>query len=317
MRAADFQLTLSRESIAELSALKSEPAWMTEFRLKAYASLNQADSDVVLPILEPEKKHVPDPDLVRQGVIFMDMAGALREHPDLFKKHFASIVRPEDGRYESLNAALWSGGSFLYVPRGVTIDRALQAQPQATRPGPYERTIIVAEEGSSLHCVEGCMSPASSEIRMRSTVVEIRAMKGARVRCTTLSNWAGDVLSIATKRAVAHEGALVEWVDASFGSKQTVCNPAVTLAGKGACAEILTAAFTGRTCTILSNSKSQSLSLDGIDAERLFYLMTRGLDRAAATALIVNGFFEPFTKELPLEYAVEFSRLIELELEGV
>lgn len=232
-----------------------------------------------------------EPEFERQGVIFADLGGA--------------------------------EGFTLLVPRGVQLERPVEAPSLKGADSSRGRALVVVEEGASLHFVAGCLSPTAGGRAALPHATEVRAMKGARVRVTTLENRSrGAAPSI--KRAVAHEGAAVEWVDAGFGLEAS--EPVVVLAGPGARADILCAAFSGqgRSGVMLSKSvtgdgtsaRRDVLSLDQIGAERLFYLMCRGLDRSAAMALAVNGFFEPFTKELPLEYAVEFNRLIELELEG-
>ncbi|MBI4861030.1 MAG: Fe-S cluster assembly protein SufB [Candidatus Riflebacteria bacterium] len=328
-------------------------------------------------------------DLQKRGVIFTDMDSGLREHPDLVKRFFASVVPPTDNKFAALNSAVWSGGSFIYVPPGQRVEVPLQAyfRINAERMGQFERTLIIADEGSKVHYIEGCTAPIWSTDSLHSAVVELIALKGAHIRYTTIQNWANNVYNLVTKRAVAHEDAIVEWVDGNLGSKLTMKYPAIYLVGRGARGEILSCAYAGKgqhqdaggkvfhaaprtTSTITSKSVSRgggrasyrglvkihkgaigskvnvrcdallldersrsdtypTMEVDEQDAtigheatvskigeEQLFYLMSRGLTEQDAMALIVNGFFEAFVKELPLEYAVELNRLIQLEMEG-
>jgi Fe-S cluster assembly protein SufB len=328
-------------------------------------------------------------DLEKLGVIFTDMDTALREYPDIIKEHFGSIVPPSDNKFASLNSAVWSGGSFVYVPRNVRVEVPLQAyfRINAQNMGQFERTLIIAEPGSYVHYVEGCTAPSYSSDSLHSAVVEIKAMEGARVRYTTIQNWSKNVYNLVTKRAAAYRDATMEWVDGNLGSKVTMKYPAVLLMEPGARGDVLSVAFANdgmhqdagakithlaphTTSQILSKSVSKgtgrasyrglvrinpgahhtkssvrcdALLLDefartdtyptirveenqteiGHEAtvskvgdDQLFYLMSRGLDETEAYSLIVNGFIEPITKELPMEYAVELNRLIQLEMSG-
>ncbi len=327
--------------------------------------------------------------LEKQGVIFMDMDTALREHEDLVRKHFATIIPPNDNKLAALNSAVWSGGSFVYVPPGVEVEMPLQAyfRINTENMGQFERTLIIADEGSHVHYVEGCTAPTYSSDSLHSAVVELIAMPGARIRYTTVQNWSTNVYNLVTKRAVAKERATVEWVDCNLGSKLTMKYPSVYLLGEEAHGEILSIAFAGQgqhqdaggkivhaapntTSNIFAKSISKdggrgsyrglleiakgahgarskvvcdALLLDGksrsdtyptiriseddvdvgheasvskIGEEQLYYLKAHGLPEEEASKMIVNGFIEPITKELPMEYAVEMNRLIELQMEG-
>ncbi len=327
--------------------------------------------------------------LKKQGVIFLGMDQALAEHPDLVKKYFGTVIPPADNKFASLNSAVWSGGSFIYVPPGVHVEMPLQAyfRINARNMGQFERTLIIADEGSYVHYVEGCTAPIYSSDSLHSAVVEIIVNKGARVRYTTIQNWSSNVYNLVTKRAVAYEDATMEWVDCNLGSKTTMKYPAVYMMGKGAHGEILSVAFAskgqhqdaggkvvhaapytsslvtsksiskdgGRTsyrgllkvypgCEgVKSNVRCDALLLDEesrsdtypyievdednvqigheasvskIGEEQLFYLMSRGLSEAEASTMIVSGFIEPIVKELPMEFAVEMNRLIQLQMEG-
>ncbi|GIV18924.1 MAG: Fe-S cluster assembly protein SufB [Armatimonadota bacterium] len=328
-------------------------------------------------------------DLERQGVIFLDMDSGLREYPDLVRRWFGKVIPPADNKFAALNSAVWSGGSFIYVPPGVHVEIPLQAyfRINAENMGQFERTLIIADEGSRVHYIEGCTAPIYSTDSLHSAVVELVALKGAHIRYTTVQNWSKNVYNLVTKRAVAYEDATVEWVDGNLGSKLTMKYPSVYMVGKGARGDILSVAFAGpgqhqdagakvihaapyTTSTIVSKSISKgggrttyrglvqvdegavgvkcnvrcdALLLDEysrsdtyptmnvkeddvrieheatvskVGEEQLFYLMSRGLSEQEATTMIINGFFEPFAKELPLEYAVELNRLIALEMEG-
>ncbi|MBU1706667.1 Fe-S cluster assembly protein SufB [bacterium] len=323
------------------------------------------------------------------GVIFLDTDSALREHPDIFKKYFATVVPPSDNKLSALNSAVWSGGSFIYIPPGVHVTIPLQAyfRINAKNIGQFERTLIIADEGSNVQYVEGCTAPVYSSDSLHAAVVEIIAMKGARMRYTTIQNWSRNVYNLVTKRAFAEEDAIVEWIDCNLGSKITMKYPSVFLKGKGARADILSVAYAGKGQHIEAGTKvfhmapnttsvvvSKSISRTGgrtsyrgllrvspkatgskanvrcdallldensqtdtypymdvreddislgheatvskIGDEQLFYLMSRGLSEPEATALIVRGFIEPVVKELPMEYAIEMNRLIELQMEG-
>jgi Fe-S cluster assembly protein SufB len=328
-------------------------------------------------------------DLEKRGVVFVDTDTAVQKYPDIVKRYFGTVIPPEDNKFAALNTAVWSGGSFIYVPRGVHVDLPLQAyfRINAANIGQFERTLIIAEPYSKVHYIEGCTAPIYSSQSLHSAVVEIIAMEGAHVRYTTLQNWSKDVYNLVTKRAVAHRGAFVEWVDANVGSRLTMKYPSVYMIGPGARAEILSVAFAGRgqhqdtgakavhlapntTSRITAKSVSKdsgrttyrglvhvakgarnvkssvrcdALLLDDesrtdtypymeinesdatitheatvgkIGDEQLFYLMSRGLTETEALNMVVMGFFEPFAKSIPLEYAVEFNRLIELEMSG-
>ncbi|MBS1991404.1 MAG: Fe-S cluster assembly protein SufB [Cyanobacteria bacterium SZAS LIN-3] len=328
-------------------------------------------------------------DLEQQGVIFLDMDSALREHPEIVREHFATVIPAADNKFAALNSAVWSGGSFIWVPAGVKVEIPLQAyfRINAENMGQFERTLIIAEPGSFVHYIEGCTAPTYSTDSLHSAVVELIAKPGAHIRYTTIQNWSKNVYNLVTKRAVAHEDAKVEWVDGNLGSKLTMKYPAIYLLGPRAHGEVLSIAFAGEdqhqdagakivhaapdtTSLIVSKSisknggrtsyrglikvypkatgvkssvKCDALLMDEksrsdtyptmevdekdvnieheatvskVGEEQLFYLMSRGLTQDEATAMIVNGFFEPFTKELPLEYAVELNRLIQLEMEG-
>jgi len=424
---------LSEAVVEEISAMKSEPAWMRKFRLKALkhfrqrpmpwwgADLSEIDFENIyyfirstekqakswedlpedirgtwdkLGIPEAEKKylggvsaqyesevvyHKIKKELDDMGVLFSDMDSALRDYPDLVN----------DNKFAALNSAVWSGGSFIYVPPGVQVDIPLQAyfRINAENMGQFERTLIIADEGSYVHYVEGCSAPIYTSDSLHSAVVEIIVKKGARVRYTTIQNWSTNVYNLVTKRAVAHEDAVMEWVDGNIGSKVTMKYPSIYLLGKGARGEVLSVAYAGpgmhtdaggkaihvapyTSSVITSKSVSKgggrtgyrglvrvepgahhaksivrcdALILDAdsrsdtypyveveeqtaqlgheatvsrVGEDQLFYLMSRGLTEAEATAMVVNGFIEPITRELPMEYAVELNRLVELQMEG-
>lgn len=327
--------------------------------------------------------------LKKQGVIFLGMDQGLAEYPDLVKKYFGTVIPPSDNKFAALNSAVWSGGSFIYVPKGVRVEMPLQAyfRINAQNMGQFERTLIIADEGSYVHYVEGCTAPIYSSDSLHSAVVEIIVHKGARVRYTTIQNWSMNVYNLVTKRAVAYEDATMEWVDCNLGSKVTMKYPSVYMMGKGARGEILSVAFAGRgqhqdaggkvvhgapyTSSLVtsksiskdggrtsyrgllkvypgcegvkSNVRCDALLLDEqsrsdtypyievdednvqigheasvskIGEEQLFYLMSRGLSEAEAATMIVSGFIEPIVKELPMEFAVEMNRLIQLQMEG-
>ena len=319
-------------------------------------------------------------DLEKLGVLFFSMDQGLKDHPDLVRKWFGTIIPPEDNKFAALNSAVWSGGSFIYVPKNTDVKIPLQAyfRINAENMGQFERTLIIADEGSTVHYIEGCTAPTYSSDSLHSAVVELVALPGAKLRYTTIQNWSNNVFNLVTKRAVAHARATVEWVDGNLGSKLTMKYPAIYLVGEGARGEVLSVAMAGKgqhqdagakiihsaprtTSTITSKSISKNggrssyrglvkvhrgavgskvnvrcdaLLLDrdsrsdtyptmevdeqkvSIEHEMLFYLRSRGLTEAEATLLIVNGFIEPFTKELPMEYAVELNRLIAMEMEG-
>ncbi|TMQ63715.1 MAG: Fe-S cluster assembly protein SufB, partial [Candidatus Eisenbacteria bacterium] len=327
--------------------------------------------------------------LSEKGVIFLDTGTALKEHPDLFREYFGTVIPPADNKFAALNSAVWSGGSFIYVPKGVKVDLPLQAyfRINAKDMGQFERTLIIVDEGASVHYVEGCTAPTYASDSLHSAVVEIIVKRGAYCRYTTIQNWSNNVYNLVTKRAMAYGNARMEWVDANLGSKLTMKYPSVYLMEPGAHAEILSIAFAGKgqhqdaggkavhaAPNTTSSVVSKSISKDGgragyrglikvakgakgckstvrcdallldehsrsdtypymeieedqvtigheatvskIGDEQIFYLMSRGIPEAEASAMIVNGFIEPITKELPMEYAVEMNRLIQLQMEG-
>jgi Fe-S cluster assembly protein SufB len=328
-------------------------------------------------------------DLGAQGVLFLDTDTGLREHGDIFKEYFGSVIPVGDNKFASLNTAVWSGGSFIYVPPGVHVEIPLQAyfRINTENMGQFERTLIIVDEGSYVHYVEGCTAPIYSSDSLHSAVVEIIVKKNARCRYTTIQNWSNNVYNLVTKRAVAHEGATMEWIDGNIGSKVTMKYPAVWLLGEHAKGETLSVAFAGEgqhqdagakmvhaaphtSSTIISKSvaraggrtsyrglvqvqegshhsrstvKCDALLVDTISRsdtypyvdvreddvtmgheatvskvsdDQLFYLMSRGLTEDEAMAMIVRGFVEPIARELPMEYALELNRLIELQMEG-
>ena len=434
---------LDESVVREISRVKGEPDWMTEFRLRSYGvfrakpmpgwgdreMLDQIDFENIYYYLKPSDKEgrsweeVPEgikktfdrlgipeaerkflagvtaqyesevvyhsirKDLEATGVIFLSMDQGLKEQPDLVRKWFGTVIPPEDNKFAALNSAVWSGGSFIYVPKGVEVKIPLQAyfRINAENMGQFERTLIVADEGASVHYIEGCTAPTYSSDSLHSAVVELVALPGAKLRYTTIQNWSNNVFNLVTKRAMAHAGATVEWVDGNLGSKLTMKYPAIYLVGEGARGEVLSVALAGKgqhqdagakVIHAAPNTKStivsKSISKDGgrssyrglvkvhrgaegskvnvrcdallldrdsrsdtyptmevdeqktaieheatvskVGDEMLFYLRSRGLSEAEATLLIVNGFIEPFTKELPMEYAVELNRLIQLEM---
>jgi Fe-S cluster assembly protein SufB len=333
--------------------------------------------------------HSLQKDLEDQGVIFLDTDMALKQHEDLFREHWATVIPPTDNMFAALNSAVWSGGSFIYVPKGVKVELPLQAyfRINAKNMGQFERTMILVDEGAYVHYVEGCTAPTYSEDSLHAAVVEIIVKKGGRCRYTTIQNWSSNVYNLVTKRAVAYEDATMEWVDGNLGSKLTMKYPAILLKGRGAHGEVLSIAFAGEgqhqdagakithlapdTSSVITsksisrgggratyrgllkvaegshrakssvvcdalildeNSRSDTYpyinigendvtigheaTVSKIGEEQLFYLTSRGLSESEAAALIVAGFVEPITKELPLEYAVEMNRLIQLQMEG-
>ena len=434
---------LTRATVEEISAMKNEPDWMRDFRLKALehfekrpmpnwgADLSGIDFDDIFYYIRPaekqgktweevpeyikntfEKLGIPEAerkflagvgaqyeseviyhslreDLEKQGVLFLDMDSGLREHPELVKKYFGTIIPYNDNKFAALNSAVWSGGSFIYVPPGVRIDVPLQAyfRINAENMGQFERTLIIVDKDAYVHYVEGCTAPTYTTNSLHSAVVEIVVLEGGRCRYTTIQNWSKNVYNLVTKRAAAYKNATMEWVDGNLGSKVTMKYPAVWLMEEGARGEILSVAFasdgqhqdaggkvvhvaprtssqiisksiskgTGRSSyrglvkvykgaeNVRSNVVCDALLLDetsktdtypyieveeerasiGHEAtvskvaeEQIFYLMSRGLSEDEAMSMIVNGFIEPIAKELPLEYAVELNRLIQLEMEG-
>ncbi len=434
---------LDAEIVRQISEMKGEPGWMTEFRLQAYetflkkpmpqwgADLSGIDFDDIyyyvratesqgaswdevpedikktfdrLGIPEAEQKflqgvtaqyesevvyHSIRKDLEAKGVIFTDMDSGLREHPELVRQYFGTVIPSDDNKFAALNSAVWSGGSFVYVPKGVQVEMPLQAyfRINTQNMGQFERTLIIVEEGGYVHYVEGCTAPIYSSDSLHSAVVEIIVKEGGRCRYTTIQNWSSNVYNLVTKRAIAYKNATMEWVDGNLGSKVTMKYPAVILAGEGAHGEVLSIAFAGagqhqdagaKITHLAPNTTSQiiskSISKDGgrasyrgllkivegaddvksnvvcdalllddksrsdtyptieVDAQRvtmgheasvsrvgedqLFYAMSRGLSEDEANAMIVNGFIEPLVKELPMEYALELNRLIQIQLEG-
>jgi Fe-S cluster assembly protein SufB len=328
-------------------------------------------------------------DLEEKGVIFLDTDTGLREHPDLFREYFATVIPVGDNKFASLNTAVWSGGSFIYVPKGVQVDIPLQAyfRINTENMGQFERTLIIVDEGASVHYVEGCTAPIYSSDSLHSAVVEIIVKKGGRCRYTTIQNWSANVYNLVTKRAVAAEGATMEWIDGNIGSKVTMKYPAVYLMGEHARGETLSVAFAGEgqhqdagakmvhcapntSSQIVSKSVARGggrtsyrglvqvqegaahskstvkcdallvdtisrsdtypyvdvreddvemgheASVSKISEDQLFYLMSRGMTEDEAAATIVRGFVEPIARELPMEYALELNRLIELQMEG-
>src|SRR5919112_1534920 len=296
-------------------------------------------------------------DLEKEGVQFLDMDSALREHEDIVREYFATVIPANDNKLAALNSAVWSGGSFVYVPPGVHVEMPLQAyfRINAKNAGQFERTLIIADEGSSVHYIEGCTAPVYSSDSLHSAVVELIAMKGAHIRYTTIQNWSNNVYNLVTKRAMAHENAFVEWVDGNLGSKVTMKYPGIFLVGEGAKGEVISVAFASEgqhqdagakivhaapntTSTITSKSISKGggrTSYRGLlkvhkGAEnvksfvRCDALMLDEVSRSDTypsietdeKTMIVNGFFEAFTKELPMEYAVELNRLLQLQMEG-
>lgn len=333
--------------------------------------------------------HAIREDLEQQGVLFLDTDTALREHPELFQEYFGTVIPVGDNKFAALNTAVWSGGSFIYVPPGVNVEIPLQAyfRINTENMGQFERTLIIVDEGAYVHYVEGCTAPIYSSDSLHSAVVEIIVKKNARCRYTTIQNWSNNVYNLVTKRAVCHEGATMEWVDGNIGSKVTMKYPAVFMVGEHAKGEVLSVAMAGEgqhqdagakmvhaaphtSSTIISKSiargggrtsyrglvqvlegshhsrstvKCDALLVDTISRsdtypyvdireddvsmgheatvskvsdDQLFYLMSRGLSEDEAMAMIVRGFIEPIAKELPMEYALELNRLIELQMEG-
>ena len=328
-------------------------------------------------------------DLEKQGVIFLDTDTGLKEHPEIFQEYFGSVIPVGDNKFAALNTATWSGGSFIYVPKGVHVDIPLQAyfRINTENMGQFERTLIIADEDSYVHYVEGCTAPIYTSDSLHSAVVEIIVKKNARVRYTTIQNWSNNVYNLVTKRAVAEAGATMEWVDGNLGSKVTMKYPAVVMTGEHAKGEVLSVAMAGEgqhqdagakmthaaphtSSSIISKSiargggrtsyrglvqvndgshhskstvKCDALLVDNVSRsdtypyvdvreddvemgheatvskvsdDQLFYLMSRGLTEDEAMAMIVRGFIEPIAKELPMEYALELNRLIELQMEG-
>ena len=327
--------------------------------------------------------------LESQGVIFISIENGLKEYPDLFREYFGKVIPIEDNKFAALNSAVWSGGSFVYVPQGVKVDLPMQAyfRINTAELGQFERTLIIIDEGAQAHYVEGCTAPIYSTDSFHSGVIEIVVKKGGRMRYTTIQNWSTNMYNLVTQRALVHEDATMEWVDANLGSKLTMKYPSCYLLGENARGEILSMAFAGTgqhqdtggkilhfapntsskitsksiskgegrasyrgllkvhegsvnvksnvVCdALLLDEKSRSdtypyieideddvtigheASVSKVGAEQLFYLMSRGLSEEEATSMVVSGFIEPLVKELPMEYAVEMNRLIQLQMEG-
>lgn len=438
-----FEKGLNRKVVEQISMMKNEPGWMTDFRLRSLelfeqkampnwgGDLSDLNFDEItyyvkpaehqgktwdevpeeikttfdkLGIPEAEQKylagvsaqyesevvyHSMRKDLEDLGILFMDTDSALREHPEIFKEYFGTVVPPEDNKFAALNSAVWSGGSFIYVPKGVKSDVPLQAyfRINSENMGQFERTLIICDDDSFVHYVEGCTAPIYSSNSLHSAVVEIVVKDRARCRYSTIQNWAPNVYNLVTKRAMAYRDATMEWVDGNIGSKLTMKYPSVYMQGEGAKAMVLSIAVGGKgqhqdagskvvhnapntTSTIVSKSISkqggkttyrglasfapnaygskanvkcdtlifddnstsdtmpyneimnQDVTLEHeatvskVSEEQLFYLMSRGLSEEDATRMIVMGFIEPFTRELPMEYAVEMNRLIKFEMEG-
>ncbi|MFO7942707.1 MAG: Fe-S cluster assembly protein SufB [Anaerolineales bacterium] len=327
--------------------------------------------------------------LEKKGVIFKSIENGLREHPDLFREYFGTVIPHTDNKFAALNSAVWSGGSFVYIPPGVEVELPLQAyfRLNAANIGQFERSLIIADEGSKVHYVEGCTAPQYTTNSFHSGVIEIVVKKDARVRYTTIQNWSNNVYNLVTQRARVGENATMEWVDANMGSKVTMKYPSCMLMGEGAHGEVLSIAFAGegqihdtggKVMHLAPNTSSKiiskSISKDGgqasyrglmkvnkgnnnvrsnvecdallldeysrtdtypyieideqdvsigheasvskVESEQLFYLMSRGLDEEEAMSMVVSGFIEPLVKELPMEYAIEMNRLIQLQMEG-
>ncbi len=439
------QRGLSKEIVAQISQMKNEPGWMTDFRLKSYdyflkrpmptwgggGALNELDFNNIYYYIKPsenqgatwddipsyikdtfDKIGIPEAertslagvgaqyesevvyhslreDLQKKGVLFLDTDSAVREHPEIFKQYFGTIIPPNDNKFAALNSAVWSGGSFVYIPSGVSVDVPLQAyfRINAENMGQFERTLIICEPGSYVHYVEGCTAPTYGSESLHSAVVEIVVLEGARCRYTTIQNWSKNVFNLVTKRAAAYKDATMEWVDGNLGSRLTMKYPAVWLMEPGAKGEVLSIAYAtdgqhqdagakmvhvapNTSSTVVSKSISKGkgrssyrglvkvhpgahhvkssvvcdallldeesrtdtypymeieednvtigheASVSKVGEEQLFYLQSRGLSEDEAMSMIVSGFIEPIAKELPLEYAVELNRLIQLEMAG-
>lgn len=434
---------LNRDIVTQISLMKGEPEWMTEFRLRSYDIFlskpmpkwgpdlskihfddiyyyikpvkDQASSWEDLPaeiketydrigIPEAEKKYLAgvsaqyesevvyesfNKALTKLGVIFCDMDTALKKYPEIVKEYFGKLIPSYDNKFAALNSATWSGGSFVYVPKGIKVDLPLQAyfRINSEKFGQFERTLIIAEEGSSVHYVEGCTAPVYTTDSLHSAVVEIYVKKNAKVRYTTVQNWSKNVFNLVTKRARADEGAFMEWIDCNIGSQITMKYPSVYLMGDGARGEVLSIAYAGdgqvqdagakmihfapntssrivsksisksggRTSyrgliQVMPGAKNSSVSVscdallldersrsdtypsmkikendvqiqheatvEKLGEEKLFYLTSRGIKKSDAEGLLVNGFIEPVSREIPLEYSIELNRLINVEMAG-
>ncbi len=434
---------LDREVVEQISAMKEEPEWMLEFRLKALDHFNSRpmptwggdlkalDLDQIYFYTRPaeqesrswddvpetikntfEKLGIPEAEqkflagvgaqyesemvyhsiqehLASQGVIFKSIESGLKEHEDLFREYFGKVIPIQDNKFAALNSAVWSGGSFVYIPKGVKVDLPLQAYFRVNTPdaGQFERTLIIADEGSWAHYVEGCTAPIYTTDSFHSGVIEIIVKDNARFRYTTIQNWSNNMYNLVTQRSMVNAGATMEWVDANLGSKLTMKYPSCYLVGERAHGEILSLAFASKgqhqdtggkvihvapntsskitsksisksggrasyrgllkvhpgAANVKSNVVCDALLLDSISRsdtypyieideddvtigheasvskvgeEQLFYLMSRGLSEEEATTMVVSGFIEPLVKELPMEYAIEMNRLIQLQMEG-
>jgi Fe-S cluster assembly protein SufB len=434
---------LDREVVEKISKMKGEPAWMLDYRIKAFEhfqrrpmpkwgpDISKLNLDEIYYYVKPtdeegkswddvpdsikdtfDKLGIPEAEqkflagvgaqyesemvyhsvlehLESQGVIFLSIEEGLRQHPELFRDYFGKAIPIEDNKFAALNSAVWSGGSFVYIPKGVKVDLPLQAyfRLNVANIGQFERSIIIADEGAQVHYVEGCTAPAYTTDSFHSGVIEIFVKKNARVRYTTIQNWSNNVYNLVTQRAIVDQGGTMEWVDSNLGSKITMKYPSCYLMGPGAHGEILSMAFAAKgqtqdtggkvihfapntsskivsksiskdsgrasyrgllkvypdagdvksnvVCDALlldENSRSDTYpyieidnqdvtigheaSVSKVGEEQLFYLMSRGLSEEEATTMIVSGFIEPLVKELPMEYAIEMNRLIQLQMEG-
>ena len=437
------QMGLNKQVVAEISAMKGEPAWMTNIRLRALeifykkplplwgADLSGIDFDNIYYYIKPEKDsaaswddvspevkntfdklgipeaeqkflagvgaqydsemiyHSVRKDLEEKGVIFLSMDDGLRQYPELVKEYFGSLIPAADNKFAALNTAVWSGGSFVYVPPGVRVEMPLQAyfRINAKNVGQFERTLIIVDKDAFVHYVEGCTAPTYSSDSLHSAVVEIIVKEGGRCRYTTIQNWSTNVYNLVTKRAAAYKNATMEWIDTNLGSKLTMKYPSVYLLEPGAHGEVLSIAFASAgqqldaggkmvhgapntTSKITSKSISQGggrvsyrglvkvyrgaegsrsnvvcdalliddqsrsdtypvieidennvtigheASVSKVGEEQLFYLMSRGVTKELAESLVVAGFIEPLVRELPMEYAIELNRLIQLQMES-
>lgn len=434
---------LDEDKIRQISAIKKEPAWMLEYRLKAYkiflekkmptwgADLSEINFDEIFYYIKPTQNQektwedLPDSikdtydrlgipeaerkflagvsaqyesevvyhslleELENQGVIFTDMDTGLREHEEIVKKYFGTLIPSSDNKFAALNSAAWSGGSFVYIPKGVKVTIPLQAyfRINAKNMGQFERTLIIADEGSFVHYIEGCTAPVYSTDSLHSAVVEIFCLPGSRVRYTTVQNWAPNVYNLVTKRAVAEKNAVMEWVDGNIGSKKTMKYPSILLKGEGAKGIVISAAYSGKDqhqdtgtkvfhlapntssevtaksvsqyngistyrglitigknatnskvtvkCDALlldQESRTDTIPVNIVNTQnaeveheatvsrmkdiQLQYLQSRGITSDEASSMVVNGFIDAFTRELPMEYAIELNRLIALNMEG-
>jgi Fe-S cluster assembly protein SufB len=434
---------LDEKIVRQISAMKNEPKWMLDFRLKAFkhyqerpiptwgADLSDLDLDDIYYYVKPtedegrtwedvpetikntfEKLGIPEAEqkylsgvgaqydsemiyhsvqesLEKEGVIFLSIEEGLRQHPDIFRTYFSTVIPIQDNKFAALNSAVWSGGSFVYIPPGVKVDLPLQAyfRLNVANIGQFERSLIIADEGAQVHYVEGCTAPLYSTNSFHSGVIEIVVKKNARVRYTTIQNWSNNVYNLVTQRAKVYANGTMEWVDANLGSKTTMKYPACFLMEPGANGEVLSVAFAGPgqhqdagakmfhfapntsskitsksisrgngrssyrgllkvmppaegsksnvVCdallldpesrsdtypTIEVNAQDVSLgheaTVSKVGEDQLFYLMSRGLSQEEATSMVVSGFIEPLVKELPMEYAVEMNRLIQMQMIG-